>query len=89
MTNENEMPELLPCPFCEAGETLAHENHYSPTMSGGIKEPISVEIRHWCSQQSLPRLRIEVTGRDKAQAIAAWNTRAPATITDDAGVRSE
>ncbi|NOV22892.1 hypothetical protein E5S69_04990 [Cupriavidus necator] len=68
--------DLLPCPFCGAGETVLHVN--KGTWNGqGYGEPVSIEIRHWCPQEpgqpSRPILRI---GRDEASAIAAWNRRA-------------
>lgn len=67
---------LEPCPFCKEGETQIQENRHSPTMSGGIKEPISVDIIHWCKGDGLPRRRVNITGRTMQEAIAAWNTRA-------------
>lgn len=73
----DKMPELLPCPFCPKGETRIKENHHSPTMSGGIKEPISVDIHHWCEGEGLPRRSVTITGRTRAEAIAHYNTRAP------------
>lgn len=68
--------ELLPCPFCGAGETVLHVNK-GTWLGRGYGEPVSVEIRHWCPQEpgqpSRPILRI---GRDESSAIAAWNRRA-------------
>lgn len=68
--------ELLPCPFCGAGETQFKENGM---IWGGVKgysEPTSVSIRHWCEEvQGQPSRIIERVGRDRASAIAAWNMR--------------
>ncbi len=76
--------ELSPCPFCDdAGNdgmkeavTTIHENHHSPTMDGKVREPISVDIKHWCSNRGLPRLLISITGKTREEAISLWNTRA-------------
>lgn len=68
--------ELLPCPFCGAGETRFHENHFDPTPSGREREPISVEVRHWCEPMAgVVRTHIVQVGRDRESAIAAWNRR--------------
>lgn len=69
------IPELLPCPFCGGKETHITENRHPPTMSGRVLEPISVDIFHHCQTEGLPRLRINITGRDKSEAIYKWNTR--------------
>jgi hypothetical protein len=67
---------LLPCPFCGAGETAIHVNQGTWTgMRYG--EPVSVEVRHWCSQEpGQPSRGLVRVGRDEAAAIAAWNRRA-------------
>lgn len=71
--------ELKPCPFCGAGETLIHVNQ--GTWTGrGYGEPVSVEVRHWCTEEpGQPSRAIIRVGRDEASAIAAWNNRAPAS----------
>ncbi len=68
--------ELLPCPFCGAGETQLQVNNGVWT---GMRyaEPVSFEVRHWCQRiegQPSPRLIARV-GRDRISAITAWNTR--------------
>lgn len=67
--------ELLPCPFCGAGESQIHVN--KGTWNGrGYGEPVSVEVRHWCADvPGQPSRMISRAGRDEASAIAAWNTR--------------
>ena len=71
----NEPTELLPCPFCGAGESQIHVN--KGTWNGrGYGEPVSVEVRHWCADvPGQPSRMISRAGRDEASAIAAWNTR--------------
>lgn len=67
--------DLLPCPFCnEIEEIRVVENTTSPVMN---RPPnvISCDITHWCKQEGLPRRLIKITGRSKAEAITAWNTR--------------
>lgn len=69
---------LSPCPFCGGGETSIDERWTAPDMSGK-DSLIGVRIYHWCAiAQPRPaqRLRIEVHGRDHADAAAAWNCRA-------------
>ena len=73
--------ELLPCPFCGAGEIDINETplNLMPRMDGKPSPIVSVEIRHWCGplEGMLGRLNVRMAGRDKASAIAAWNRRAP------------
>jgi hypothetical protein len=77
--------ELLPCPFCGAGETQIEENG---RIWAGTKysDPISVSVRHWCEPvEGQPSRMIERIGRDRESAIAAWNRRpSPATPAEDA-----
>lgn len=63
------------CPFCGAGDTQVHVN--KGTWNGrGYGEPVSVEVRHWCTAvPGQPSRMISRAGRDEASAIAAWNTR--------------
>lgn len=69
--------ELLPCPFCGAGDTRVDEKRGTWRGTGGYGEPISVEIVHWCNkgQGHLSRQNIVMAGRDMASAIDAWNRR--------------
>jgi hypothetical protein len=72
----NTFNTLASCPFCgTGGQTKIHENHLSPTMSGGEREPISVDVTHWCMGEGLPRTIIKITGRGRQSAINAWNKR--------------
>jgi hypothetical protein len=72
--------EILPCPFCNAGETRVDETHLpGVVMSGKPRALVSVTVRHWCGP--LPGVvgsHIEYRGRDHASAVAAWNRRTPA-----------
>jgi hypothetical protein len=72
--------ELLPCPFCGAGLSQIQENGKMWTgMSWG--EPASVSVRHWCAEQKgQPSRMLELVGRDRASAIAAWNRRTDAAL---------
>lgn len=80
-----EPTELMPCPFCGAGESQIHVN--KGTWNGrGYGEPVSVEVRHWCADvPGQPSRMISRAGRDTASAIAAWNTRAPQPTRAQAG----
>ena len=70
-----EPTELLPCPFCGAGESQIHVNK-GAWNGRGYGEPVSVEVRHWCADvPGQPSRMISRAGRDEASAIAAWNTR--------------
>lgn len=78
MTPDAQARALKPCPFCGAGETIIHENHHSGiTMEQTNREPISVEVKHWCEKigGEVRNLTVKV-GRDRQSAINAWNTRA-------------
>lgn len=72
--------ELLPCPFCGAGETSVREIR-SPgvRMDGKPNALISVEIGHHCDKGPghLLRQNITMAGRDRESAFAAWNRRWP------------
>lgn len=69
--------ELLPCPYCgELEEYDIRENTPSPTMNRPFGDVISCDFVHWCKSEGLPRLSIKITGRDRREAIQAWNTRA-------------
>lgn len=77
MRDIDDTPHLSPCPFCGAGETSVDARWTSPTMSGK-SSLIGVRIYHWCNipgARPAQRLRIEVHGRDHADAAAAWNLR--------------
>lgn len=68
--------ELLPCPFCGAGETQLMPGTRVWT---GMKysEPATYSVRHWCDEVTgQPSRMIERIGRDRESAIAAWNMRA-------------
>lgn len=67
--------DLLPCPFCGAGETTIHENGKVWT---GMKysDPISVSVRHWCEPiEGQPSRMIERVGKDLDSTVSAWNMR--------------
>ena len=68
------MDDLLPCPFCGAGETRFHESTHWTGLSQSV---ISVRIHHWCPrEEGQPSSHMEIAGRTRADAIAKWNTRA-------------
>ena len=70
------MDELLPCPFCGAGETIMSEKHMPPRMSGP-GQLISVEIRHWCQKYGygLSRLNVCIAAQTHEAVVLMWNTR--------------
>ena len=68
--------ELLPCPFCGAGETSLRKNG---CVWAGMEytAPISISVVHHCDEiPGQPSRMIERIGRDEESAIAAWNRRA-------------
>ena len=73
------MTEVLPCPFCKAGETCIQVNYLNRGLHMGKTENpvISAEVRHWCEPiTGQPnRLSITMVGRDEADAVSRWNTR--------------
>ncbi len=70
--------KLLPCPFCIAGETIIYENKGVWGGMSDSREPISVEVQHWCEAfEGMTSRRLSFVGRDKEAAIKRWNTRAP------------
>ncbi|MBK7366230.1 MAG: Lar family restriction alleviation protein [Nitrosomonas sp.] len=71
------LEELLPCPFCGAGETHIVENG-KRWLGMEWSEPISVSVRHWCTESpgpTKPNRMIERIGRDRQRAIEQWNMR--------------
>jgi hypothetical protein len=65
--------ELLPCPFCAAGETIIAPRTY---WTGMKSEIISVEVRHWCAETG--GSSIVMRGKTEDIAIEKWNRRPPA-----------
>lgn len=76
MTTAPTPSELLPCPFCGAGNTEIRDN--GKVWSGmGYTAPTSTSVFHQCTPAAgQPSRAIERVGRDRASAIAAWNRRA-------------
>ena len=65
--------DLLPCPFCGAGETIVSPQTYWTGMRSQI---ISVEIRHWCPEQIGVRgSGATMRAKTEDEAVAKWNRR--------------
>lgn len=65
------MAELLPCPFCGAGESrIDHQNMWT----GMRNQLVCVHIRHWCEKPS--RSHLCITANTEEEAVAEWNGRA-------------
>lgn len=74
------MDDTLPaCPFCGGSNTVVEERplNNAPRMDGKPPTIISATVRHWCPvQPGQPTgLNIQMHGRDRASAIAAWRHR--------------
>ncbi len=77
--NTYDTNQLLPCPFCGAGETQIRENG---RIWNGVTytKPTSVSVLHWCERpEGQPFCTLEKIGRDRESAIAAWNRRVAPT----------
>ena len=69
--------QLLPCPFCGAGETIIKENG-KVWMGSHYGEPSSVSVHHYCEPVvGQPHRGLERVGKDRQSAINAWNLRTP------------
>ncbi|MFV0673621.1 hypothetical protein [Variovorax sp. tm] len=67
------MAELLPCPFCGAGESrIDHQNMWTGMRS----QLVCVHIRHWCEKPS--RSHLCITANTEEEAVDEWNKRAAA-----------
>jgi hypothetical protein len=77
MTDDEVLAALLPCPFCGGGGTDVRVTRLSPRMEGP-GALIGVTIQHWCQgrNKAAQRTTTQAHGRDHADAIEAWNTRA-------------
>lgn len=79
-----ELAALLPCPFCGEAPGPIDERHLSPTMKGR-GALISASVWHHCPREpGTVHAFIEFRGRDRASAIAAWNSRAAASARNEA-----
>lgn len=68
--------ELLPCPFCGAGE---HRLDVQTYWTGMRSLPISYSLRHWCSKpEGILNDYREIRGKTREAAISKWNTRTSA-----------
>lgn len=75
---DDNFDELLPCPFCGAGETrLDRKTHWT----GMSSVPLSTRIMHWCPRKDgQPQSFLQVAGKTDSDAISAWNARASGCI---------
>ena len=75
------MPNLSPCPFCGGGETDIRTN-YMPVRMSRKPEISSVEVNHWCHglTKGAQRRSVHAHGRDRDDAIEAWNRRSAAFV---------
>lgn len=73
------MTKLKKCPFCKDGETHSEGKYMPPTMDG--KHSLACwEIHHWCERApGVIFQTFTVRGREKKDAVAAWNARAERT----------
>jgi hypothetical protein len=73
----DDTPNLSPCPFCGGGETRINETKTRASLLEP-DEVISVYVRHWCGgfARGAQSATIQVRGRNRSDAIAAWNRRA-------------
>lgn len=68
--------DLLPCPFCGAGETVYREERLPPRMDGKQPSLISATVQHWCGvKPGVVASGIQFRGRTREDAVAAWNRR--------------
>lgn len=74
--------DLKPCPFCGGGEFDITEVPLNrmPHMSGKPSPIVSASVRHWCAKRDgqPTGLNVQMHGRDREAAIAAWNRRTEA-----------
>ena len=73
-------PELLPCPFCGGEASDAGYVFYRKPCEDTVWEdgsPITEAFFCNCPKCGINNMSGHIGYRTKAQAIAAWNTRAP------------
>ncbi|HEX6215280.1 MAG TPA: Lar family restriction alleviation protein [Vicinamibacterales bacterium] len=76
VTDSTQRVELLPCPFCGAGQTEIREGG-KLWLGTRSSTPTSYSVFHWCPPiPGQPSRGIERIGRDLESAITAWNRRA-------------
>jgi hypothetical protein len=72
--------ELLPCPFCGAGETKIEPHYYWTGMRNAVN---SVSVIHWCPKiEGVFHTMIERRAKTEELAVTAWNYRPAATGLD-------
>ncbi len=64
--------DLLPCPFCAAGETVSGPD--SKYWTGMRYEILSWVVRHWCAHATHGAV-LMIKGKTQEEAEARWNTR--------------
>ena len=66
--------DVLPCPFCGAGEFREDASTHWTGMRSVV---VSVALRHWCPKvEGCVNAFIEFRGRDREAAVRQWNQRA-------------
>lgn len=69
-------PQLSPCPFCGAGETVLEPD--SKHWTGMRWNILSYRVRHWCSMPTATTfsVRVDTKGKTEQEAADLWNRRA-------------
>jgi len=74
MTSDNQTVE--PCPFCGAEPAISE---YALNIDGDTKFAVACDCRNAPECQAFAERYVNAHGHTKAEAIAAWNVRAPAS----------
>lgn len=83
-------PDLKPCPFCGGGITSIEGKGQIWRGVNGYSAPQWYQLNHYgklSETDDFPRCNVEFRCRTEADAIAAWNTRAPMEGATSAAIR--